>query len=828
MAGLFRAAKRWFCAISGNSACVAAILLAVSILAAPVVQAQTPSADYCLIKRDVAHAGKIVTEHSVVSCADVAGVGADWIVVTRNMSFAAASAARDAANAIDAPAVWCVVKRNVMLAGKMIAEQSVVRCDNLAGIGADWAVVSRDLTFAAASAERDALIAANAPPVWCLLQRTVMRDGKPVAEHSVVRCDNLAGAGAGWIVLGRDLTFAVASAERDSLNAAVLAALPATPAASPIADWCVVRRDSVPAGTSTQVSDFSAVRCWQAAGLGASWTVVERNLTFAAASTSRDARNMAAGPAVWCLIRRDSTVDGRPRVENSVVRCDSTIEYGAGWVVVQRDQTFAAASAARDAANATAGGPPPGLTINQLSADCNARFPGSVSGNRNSDGSTPCLCRDPASPSGFRVVFDGKVALGTSCDIDPRIAAAAQCTRTLAGSVPGARNANGSYDCVCPTGQIGVGSQCVNEQSYADTQCNNKTPGSRSIGRNPDNTYTCACPSGQGISGGQCVSEVADAAAQCSRIMPGSVPGQRNPNGGYQCACPAGTISQGNQCVSQQAEYTDAAAQCSRILAGSVPGQRSASGSYTCVCPAGAVQAGNQCVSQQAEYNNAAAQCGGILAGSVPGQRNANGSYSCVCPAGLVSTGTQCVNQVAEQANAAAQCARILAGSVLGSRNANGSYNCVCPAGLVSNGAQCIRQVVQQPPPVNPPPARPATPPQAANPGGGIQDKPLQHIWRAAGDQLGPVIWIPRGNYSGFISSGVYDCQSVRTGSSCGAVTLSLNGDTVAGQHTWAANPKYPCTYQGKLVGSPVKSAFAGKQQCKTGGLIDYPISISR
>lgn len=54
-------------------------------------------------------------------------------------------------------------------------------------------------------------------PVWCLMQR---QGPTGAAEHTVIRCDNMAGAGPGWMPMASNMTFTAASAIRDSLNAA--------------------------------------------------------------------------------------------------------------------------------------------------------------------------------------------------------------------------------------------------------------------------------------------------------------------------------------------------------------------------------------------------------------------------------------------------------------------------------------------------------------------------------------------------------------------------------------------------------------------------------
>jgi uncharacterized protein YmfQ (DUF2313 family) len=261
---------------------VAALLLTLLVNMPGPTQAQGTDPIWCVIQRSGMLAGQPIKEHAVVRCADAAGAGMGWMVIDSNMTFADASARRDSLNAAAMPTVWCVIRRDTMMAGKMVPEHSVVRCDNAAGAGPGWTVLQSNMTFAAASAMRDSLNATNTPAIWCLIRRNVMLAGTTVVEHSVVRCDNLAGAGAGWTVVQSDMTFTAASASRDSLNAANAPGV-----------WCLIRRQE-PTSTGGSVTRFSVVRCDQLAGAGAGWMVVQSNMTFTAASAARDSLNAAS------------------------------------------------------------------------------------------------------------------------------------------------------------------------------------------------------------------------------------------------------------------------------------------------------------------------------------------------------------------------------------------------------------------------------------------------------------------------------------------------------------------------------------------------------
>jgi hypothetical protein len=265
--------------------CVGATLLVMFVGAPSQARAQGTDPIWCVIQRSGMLAGQSIKEHAVVRCTDAAGAGMGWTVLESNMTFAAASARRDALNAAAEPTVWCVIRRDTMMAGKMVAEHSVVRCDNVAGAGPGWTVRQSDMTFRAATALRDSLNAANTPAIWCVIRRNVLMSSGAVAEHSVVRCDNVAGAGPGWTVIESDLTFAAANASRDSRNAANAPGI-----------WCLIRRDEM-SSTGQSVPRFSVIRCDQLAGAGPGWMVVQSNMTFTAASTARDTLNTASASA---------------------------------------------------------------------------------------------------------------------------------------------------------------------------------------------------------------------------------------------------------------------------------------------------------------------------------------------------------------------------------------------------------------------------------------------------------------------------------------------------------------------------------------------------
>lgn len=125
-------------------------------------------------------------------------------------SIAAVAAAQSAPGGGGLPPVWCLMQR---IGPDNNREQTVIRCDNEAGAGPGWTPVASNLTFTEASTMRDTFNAANQPTVWCVMQRGGPGAGR---EETVIRCDDMAGAGPGWTPIASNLTFAAASAIRDS------------------------------------------------------------------------------------------------------------------------------------------------------------------------------------------------------------------------------------------------------------------------------------------------------------------------------------------------------------------------------------------------------------------------------------------------------------------------------------------------------------------------------------------------------------------------------------------------------------------------------------
>jgi hypothetical protein len=111
--------------------------------------------------------------------------------------------------------VFCVVRRTVtIIPDRPLVEFTVMRGDDLAEIG-PTDLVERDLAFAAAMGLRASLSASEAPAIWCVVRRRVaIVPDRQTLEHSVVRCGNLAGIGAAWELVEDDLDFTEGGAAR--------------------------------------------------------------------------------------------------------------------------------------------------------------------------------------------------------------------------------------------------------------------------------------------------------------------------------------------------------------------------------------------------------------------------------------------------------------------------------------------------------------------------------------------------------------------------------------------------------------------------------------
>jgi hypothetical protein len=323
--------------------------LAIGALLAPLPAEAQADPVFCVYRRTVFPTPTTPSfEFTVARCDQ--GLGGEWSEIDRNLTFAAADAERTALSAGNAPPVFCVYVRAINIVPTMPSREfTVARCDQ--AIGAEWVPVpgEQNVSFAAASAARDGLNAANAPTVFCLLQRTIfIVPNTPSREFTVARCDQAIGAEWTPVPGEQNLTFAAASAARDGLNAANTPAI-----------WCVLRR-GIPIGARTAIQ-FTVARCDVALGDG--WEKVDGPLTFVAASVIRDAGNAAAGDAVWCVFRRTVLRAGAPPVtEFTVSICD---QVPAGWTNLDGPETFAAAVTEQEtlagAALPPAPGSPPGL-----------------------------------------------------------------------------------------------------------------------------------------------------------------------------------------------------------------------------------------------------------------------------------------------------------------------------------------------------------------------------------------------------------------------------------------------------------------------------------
>jgi uncharacterized repeat protein (TIGR01451 family) len=189
---------------------------------------------------------------------------------------------------------------------------------------------------------------------------------------------------------------------------------------------------------------------------------------------------------------------------------------------------------------------------------------------------TPQICPSPMVPG---------AAVGTCVCPTGTIQVGGECVQPIVCRPPLVSNATGNA-CVCPEGTVRRGQECVRP-----VQCRSPLV--------PNAAGQCACPAGTVLRGQECVRTV-----QCRSPLV--------PNEAGQCACPAGTVLKGQECVRQVA--------CRSPLVPNAAGQ--------CACPAGTVLKGQECVRT--------VQC------EQPMIPNAAGT-ACVCPSGTILNGRECV-----------------------------------------------------------------------------------------------------------------------------------------------------------------------------------------
>src|SRR5581483_3559790 len=183
------------------------------------------------------------------------------------------------------PADFCVYRRGTTQTG---FEFTVARNDQAPS--AEWLPpVACRLTFAAASALRDSLKAAQTKGDFCVYRRGTTQTG---FDFTVAQ--NGRAPGAEWLPpLACNLTFAAASSMRDSLKASQTRG-----------NFCVYRR-----GTTLTGFEFTVAQNNQAPG--AEWLPpLACNLTFPAASSMRDGLIAAQTTGDFCVFRRGTTLTG--------------------------------------------------------------------------------------------------------------------------------------------------------------------------------------------------------------------------------------------------------------------------------------------------------------------------------------------------------------------------------------------------------------------------------------------------------------------------------------------------------------------------------------
>ncbi|PIK34387.1 putative fibrillin-1 [Apostichopus japonicus] len=272
-------------------------------------------------------------------------------------------------------------------------------------------------------------------------------------------------------------------------------------------------------------------------------------------------------------------------------------------------------------------------------------------------------------------------------------------------------NTEGSYICMCNSGYIGTGQDCVDINECMDSACD---PAALCI--DLEGNYSCSCPNGYTGDGyntcddiNECnVDNACHYNATCNNI-PGSfecncLSGYRgdgsncmdvdectenidnchmrasctNTYGGFSCSCEEGYIGNGTYCenVNECEDNTnecDVNANCTDL-----------EGSYTCTCQMGyySEEGGNGRNGTCKDYDD----CEYGLDNCDPSAicLNSIGSYQCICPSGYEGNGTYCqdINECAISIPCPTEESEKCS-------NSPGSYACVCQTGYHRTNSSC-------------------------------------------------------------------------------------------------------------------------------------------
>lgn len=211
------------------------------------------------------------------------------------------------------PVVWCVASHNLT----STTEFSAVGCDDLKGLGASWNKVQGPLTFTAANL-LVATLRVVRPSDWCVYQRSVSTN---TIEFTAAQCSPPGPPLAGWTVLGKNVSFAVASAMVAALRTARTRG-----------DWCVYRRPA------NGAFEFTEALCSPPGpGLTAEWQLVAKDLSFAAGSVLVASLKAGQTNGDWCVYRRPAN----GAFEFTTAQCSQAMP---GWELLVRNLAFATAS----------------------------------------------------------------------------------------------------------------------------------------------------------------------------------------------------------------------------------------------------------------------------------------------------------------------------------------------------------------------------------------------------------------------------------------------------------------------------------------------------
>nr|CAB3245017.1 fibrillin-1-like [Phallusia mammillata] len=250
-------------------------------------------------------------------------------------------------------------------------------------------------------------------------------------------------------------------------------------------------------------------------------------------------------------------------------------------------------------------------------------------------------------------------------------------------SIASCGNINGSFNCDCPAGYMGDGTDCQDRNECEDFDA------STANCNNTNGSFECVCR--EGFTGDDCnhctdIDECENNSAGCHANATCN-----NTIGSFVCECISGFSGNGTYC-SDIDECIIQPDICFSNINGFIscpepgvpvalchkqPTCENTIGNYSCVCGGGFIKNGSFC-----EDIN---EC---LSNPYPCHTNARcdntaGNYSCVCRSGYTGNGTYC-SDTAECMNSSNLCHMYANCS-----NTEGSYSCECKPGFEGDGFNC-------------------------------------------------------------------------------------------------------------------------------------------